>query len=85
MEEQTVKGALRELKGHALNTWQSLADQELDKAKKNVIELSSHFQHMLDEKKEQVSEKVSRLLSRFNAGFDSAPVEKNFNSTKTKH
>ena len=70
MQEHTVKGALKELKGQILNTWETLADEELEKAKENVTELSEMFQKKVGDKKELISKKVSHLLARFNAGFE---------------
>ena len=85
MKQQTVKGALKELKGQVLHTWEALADQELKKAKNNVSELSEHFQHKFDTTKDQVSEKINQLFSRFNAGFENEPTGKDVNSSKNKH
>ncbi len=70
MQEQTVKGALKDLRGQILNTWETLADQELEKAKHNVAELSELLQKKVGATKEKVSEKFSFILSRFNAGFE---------------
>ena len=70
MQQHTVRGAFRELKGQILNTWETLADEELEKAKENMTQLSNVFQEKMDRTKEQVSEKVNQFLVRFNVGFE---------------
>lgn len=70
MNEDTLKGKWKEFKGEVLNTWGKLTDDEVNSAKGNVESLSGIIQQKYGTAKDQISEELNKLFSRYGSTFN---------------
>ena len=66
MNEDTIKGKWLEMKGEILNTWGKLTDDEVSKSEGNAASILGLIQQKYGAKKEEIEEKLSGIMSRFN-------------------
>ena len=59
-----------EIKGGLKNFWGRLTDEEIDAVKKNIFELTELIQSKYGESKEEINEKIQRLLTSFDNDTD---------------
>ncbi|RYZ95980.1 MAG: CsbD family protein [Proteobacteria bacterium] len=65
MEENFFKGKWKEAKGEIQTTWGKLTGDELEQTKGNLQSIGGLIQQKYGHAKEEVSQKLSELTSRF--------------------
>lgn len=65
MNEQTVKGKWKEIKGEIQKAWGNLTGDELEKTKGDATAISGLIQQKYGAKKDEVSDKLSGIFERF--------------------
>lgn len=59
-----------EIKGGLKNLWGRLTEEEMEAMKKNIFELTDLIQSKYGESKEEINEKIQRLLTSFDNDTD---------------
>ncbi len=65
LNEDTLKGKWREIKGDVQKAWGKLTDDELEQTKGDMTAIGGLIQQKYGEQKESYSEKLSEILKRF--------------------
>lgn len=63
--EDLIKGKWKEIKGELQNQWGELTSDDLERSKGNIGAITGLIQQKYGMKKEEVSEKLHKLLHRF--------------------
>jgi uncharacterized protein YjbJ (UPF0337 family) len=71
MNEHTVKGAWREIKGEIQQMWGKLTGEELDRAEGNIGSVAGMIQQKYGQNKDEVSSKLDEIVRK----YDSTPKE----------
>jgi len=65
INEQTLKGKWREIKGEVQKAWGKLTDDELEKTKGDMNAIAGLIQQRYGDAQEASSEKLSRIFDRY--------------------
>ena len=65
LNEDTIKGKWRELKGEVQKAWGKLTDDELDKTKGDIKAINGLIRQRYGKTKENYSKKLSSIFQRF--------------------
>jgi uncharacterized protein YjbJ (UPF0337 family) len=65
LNDNTLKGKWREIKGNVQKTWGKLTDDELDKTKGDMKAISGIIQQKYGEAQKSSSEKLSKIFKSF--------------------
>jgi len=65
LNEQTIKGKWKELKGEIKTQWGKMTDDELEKTSGNLTSITGLIQQRYGAKKEEIQEKLHRIASKF--------------------
>lgn len=65
LNEETIKGKWKEIKGEILTQWGKMSDDELDKSSGNMVSIAGLIQQRYGAKKEEVQEKLNNIFSKF--------------------
>lgn len=67
MNQNTISGKWKELKGEIRNQWGKLTDDEIESTKGNLTAVTGLIQQRYGEAKESTSEKLNSLFARYGA------------------
>jgi uncharacterized protein YjbJ (UPF0337 family) len=67
MNQDTVMGKWKEIKGEISRTWANLNKDEIKHVKGDLTELAGTIQEKYGEAKEEVTKKLSEIVNRFTA------------------
>ena len=70
MNQDTISGKWKELKGEIRNQWGKLTDDELESTKGNMGAIQGLIQQRYGDAKESSSDKLSNIFSRFGVQAD---------------
>ncbi len=65
MNENTVKGAWREIKGEIQQMWGKLTGEELDRAEGNMGSVAGMIQQRYGHSQDEVSSKLDEIVKRY--------------------
>ena len=65
MNEHTVKGAWREIKGEIQQMWGKLTGEELDRADGNMTSVAGMIQQKYGHTQDEVSSKLDEIVSKY--------------------
>ena len=65
MNENVSSGKWKEIKGDILRTWGKLSEDEVDKAKGNVLSLAGLIQQKFGLAQEEATSKLNRILDNY--------------------
>lgn len=65
MNEQTLKGKWKEIKGEIQRVWGNLTGDELDKAEGDMKSIAGIIQQKYGAKKEEVSTRLNEIVDRY--------------------
>ncbi len=71
MNEQTVKGAWREIKGEIQQMWGKLTGEELDRAEGNMGSVAGMIQQKYGHAKDEVSSKLDEIVRKYDTSSSS--------------
>lgn len=80
MNMDNIKGKWREIKGELQKTWGRITDDEWESTKGDMTAVSGLIQQRYGDKKEEVSQKVSRMYDK----YVSQPVREKLERDKTE-
>ncbi|MEK6623526.1 MAG: CsbD family protein [Bdellovibrionota bacterium] len=72
LNEDTIKGKWREIRGEVQKAWGKLTDDELDKTKGDIKAINGLIQQRYGKTKENYSKKLSSIFQRFEDQKDKA-------------
>ena len=72
LNEDTIKGKWREIRGEVQKAWGKLTDDELDKTKGDIKAINGLIQQRYCKTKENYSKKLSSIFQRFEDQKDKA-------------
>lgn len=70
LNENTLKGKWREIRGNVQKTWGKLTDDELDKTEGDMKAISGIIQQKYGEAQESSSEKLAKIFKKFDEAKD---------------
>lgn len=83
MNENTIKGKWREIKGDVQKSWGKLTDDELEQTKGDMTSIGGLIQQRYGEAQEVYGKKLSDIFQRFDSQKDAA-VDAAKNNLKDK-
>lgn len=65
LNEEVLKGKWNEIKGEIRTHWGKMSDDELEKSSGNITSIAGLIQQRYGMKKEEVQEKLNKILAKF--------------------
>lgn len=65
LNEETIKGKWKEIKGEIRTQWGNMTEDELEKSSGNITSIAGLIQQRYGAKKEEVQEKLNNILAKF--------------------
>lgn len=65
MNDNLISGKWNEIKGDILNMWGKLSDDEVEKAKGNILSLAGTIQQRFGLAKEEAAAKINKILEKY--------------------
>lgn len=65
MNDNLISGKWKEIKGDIRNAWGKLSDDEIEKAKGNLMSLAGTIQERFGLAKEEATAKLNRILEKY--------------------
>jgi uncharacterized protein YjbJ (UPF0337 family) len=83
LNEETIKGKWKEIKGEIRTQWGNMTEDELEKSSGNINSIAGLIQQRYGAKKEEVQEKLNNILAKFSQKTEEVKNKmQNDNSTK---
>jgi uncharacterized protein YjbJ (UPF0337 family) len=83
MNEDILKGKWNDIKGEIKTNWGKLTDDDLDQTKGNVTSIAGIIQEKYGHAKEEVSQKLNDLFSRFSGSANDSAKDASSTLSRT--